>query len=126
MVISELYRVSQRGSQENDFLHHLRRLFAGVFVVFSVFFIFSLEAKAASLSVKAKAKIPMVTPLKIAGWIPFWKKEQGAADALAHLDAFTEISPYCISASPFAYHWTIVGTRSCVWRACDCPVNRVS
>lgn len=50
--------------------------------------------EAATLPVKIKTKAPVVAPLEIAGWIPFWRKERGAADALAHPDAFTEISPF--------------------------------
>ena len=32
--------------------------------------------------------------LEVSGWIPYWREEQGAADALAHLDQLTEINPF--------------------------------
>jgi spore germination protein YaaH len=33
-------------------------------------------------------------PLEISGWIPYWRTATGTVDALAHIDAFTEISPF--------------------------------
>ena len=34
------------------------------------------------------------TPLEISGWIPYWRTQQGTADALAHIGSFTQISPF--------------------------------
>ena len=33
-------------------------------------------------------------PLEISGWIPYWRTATGTADALAHIDSFTEINPF--------------------------------
>lgn len=32
--------------------------------------------------------------LEVSGWIPYWRTAAGTADALAHLNAFTEINPF--------------------------------
>lgn len=31
---------------------------------------------------------------EVSAWIPYWRSEKGTADAIAHLDAFTEINPF--------------------------------
>ena len=33
-------------------------------------------------------------PFEISGWIPYWRTATGTADALQHLDVFTEINPF--------------------------------
>lgn len=33
-------------------------------------------------------------PFEISGWIPYWRTATGTADALAHLETFTEINPF--------------------------------
>lgn len=33
-------------------------------------------------------------PFEISGWIPYWRTATGTADALVHLEAFTEINPF--------------------------------
>ena len=33
-------------------------------------------------------------PLKVVGWIPYWKKDKGALSAMEHIDSFSEISPF--------------------------------
>ena len=33
-------------------------------------------------------------PFEISGWIPYWRVATGTADALHHLDTFTEINPF--------------------------------
>src|SRR3989344_6185815 len=35
-----------------------------------------------------------VQKLEVSGWIPYWREDKGAADALAHLDQLTEINPF--------------------------------
>lgn len=47
----------------------------------------SAEAARSSASV-------VVGPLEVSGWIPYWRKATGTAEALLHLDAFTEINPF--------------------------------
>lgn len=32
--------------------------------------------------------------LEVSGWIPYWRAATGTADALAHIDRFTEINPF--------------------------------
>lgn len=32
-------------------------------------------------------------PFEISGWIPYWRVATGTADALAHMDTFTEVNP---------------------------------
>lgn len=32
--------------------------------------------------------------IEVSGWIPYWRTATGTADALAHLDQFTEINPF--------------------------------
>src|SRR5512140_3117522 len=34
------------------------------------------------------------TPLKLAAWLPFWKKQAGAQDFALRLEKFAEISPF--------------------------------
>ncbi len=48
------------------------------------------------LPTQIQAATPKVTPktLEVSGWIPYWRTSSGTADALAHIDAFTEISPF--------------------------------
>ncbi len=82
------------GYKNNDPPCPSHLLGGAVVALLALFIFYANDAKAAGALAKAKVKTPMVAPLEIAGWIPFWKKEQGAADALAHLDAFTEISPF--------------------------------
>lgn len=50
----------------------------------------------AKLSVAATAttKLSSVPPLEISGWIPYWRKATGTAEALNHLDFFKEINPF--------------------------------
>ena len=55
----------------------------------------AFEADAAvSAAQKIAVKKSVVAPLEISGWIPYWRKATGTAEALAHLDAFTEINPF--------------------------------
>lgn len=39
-------------------------------------------------------KLSQAPKLEISGWIPYWRKATGTADALLHIDAFTEINPF--------------------------------
>lgn len=36
----------------------------------------------------------VVGPLEVSGWIPYWRRATGTAEALIHLDLFTEINPF--------------------------------
>ena len=49
-------------------------------------------ASAAASPVNVKLKIP--PPLEISGWIPWWRTATGTLDAIAHIDAFSELSPF--------------------------------
>jgi len=53
----------------------------------------AFEADAATAK-SAVVKKPAVSPLEVSGWIPYWRKATGTAEALAHMDAFTEINPF--------------------------------
>lgn len=46
-----------------------------------------LAPSAASALVKSSS-------FEVSGWIPYWRTATGTADALAHLDVFTEINPF--------------------------------
>lgn len=37
------------------------------------------------------------TPLEVSGWLPYWRAATSTADALVHLDSFTEINPFAYS-----------------------------
>ena len=55
----------------------------------ALFFMFlPFDADAATLK---PAPIPK---LEVSGWIPYWRSATGTADALLHIDAFTEINPF--------------------------------
>jgi len=62
-------------------------------------FVFFL-ALFAPLGTYAKSAMPTNTPLpkvasfEISGWIPYWRMATGTADALTHLNTFTEINPF--------------------------------
>jgi spore germination protein YaaH len=49
---------------------------------------------ATSVTTKAKAKVPVVLPFEVSGWIPYWRKATGTIEALAHLGSFAELSPF--------------------------------
>ena len=40
---------------------------------------------------------PMYKPFEVSGWIPYWRAGAGVADALQHVDTFTEINPFVYS-----------------------------
>jgi len=52
--------------------------------IFTVIFLLPLPASAAIIS----------KPFEVSGWIPYWRTATGTADALQHLDVFTEINPF--------------------------------
>jgi spore germination protein YaaH len=58
---------------------HMQYRSAGLLVVVTLF-AFAPQAHAASF--------------EVSGWIPYWRSATGTADALQHLDAFTEINPF--------------------------------
>jgi spore germination protein YaaH len=41
-----------------------------------------------------RASAATTSQLEISGWIPYWRTATGTAEALSHLDAFTEINPF--------------------------------
>ena len=64
------------------------------FIVSFLFLAFmSLGAEAATKAA-VKPKVPPPPALEISGWIPYWRKATGTAEALAHMDAFKEINPF--------------------------------
>lgn len=62
-----------------------------VFILVMAILPFGVHASAAK---KAVIKKPVLAPLEISGWIPYWRKATGTAEALAHLETFTEINPF--------------------------------
>jgi len=53
---------------------------------------FGVFAKTATPATKARSHPPI--PLEVSGWIPYWRTATGTADAIAHIDSFTEVSPF--------------------------------
>ncbi|MFA6077438.1 MAG: glycosyl hydrolase family 18 protein [Candidatus Paceibacterota bacterium] len=51
---------------------------------------------ATTTTTKPSIKIapPLKSTLEVSGWIPYWRKATGTADALVHLDTFTELNPF--------------------------------
>ncbi len=67
-------------------------------IIFKVIFIFALiffgiSAKA-SVAATATPKLSPVSPLEISGWIPYWRKAAGTAEAINHIGTFKEINPF--------------------------------
>ncbi len=58
-------------------------LFLRTFFVVA-FFLAPVSADAAVIS----------KPFEVSGWIPYWRVATGTADALQHLDVFTEVNPF--------------------------------
>src|SRR3989338_3324179 len=54
-------------------------------------FALAIFSALAPFSAYAKTVTP---PLEISGWIPYWRTATGTADALAHINSFTEINPF--------------------------------
>jgi len=56
------------------------------------------DAHAAALpagNAAAKTKVaPKPVPLEVSGWVPYWRTATGTVDAINHMDAFKEISPF--------------------------------
>jgi len=52
--------------------------------VLAVLFLLPLPASAVIIS----------KPFEVSGWIPYWRTATGTADAMQHLDVFTEINPF--------------------------------
>src|SRR3989344_7626999 len=52
--------------------------------ILAVLFLLPLPASAVIIS----------KPFEVSGWIPYWRTATGTADALQHLDVFTEINPF--------------------------------
>ncbi len=63
------------------------KILLALFVVFS----FSPQLSNAATSTTQTAS---GRALEISGWIPYWRTATGTADALAHIDSFTEINPF--------------------------------
>ncbi len=67
-------------------------------IIFKVIFIFALiffgiSAKT-SAAATATPKLSPVSPLEISGWIPYWRKATGTAEAINHIGTFKEINPF--------------------------------
>lgn len=57
--------------------------------------IFALLALIISLSTPLSALAAVkYKPFEISGWIPYWRADMGIADAVIHLDTFTEVNPF--------------------------------
>ncbi|MCR4281397.1 MAG: glycosyl hydrolase family 18 protein [Candidatus Kaiserbacteria bacterium] len=50
----------------------------------AVFFLMPFEAEAVVIS----------KPFEVSGWLPYWRTATSTADAMQHLDVFTEINPF--------------------------------
>ena len=61
--------------------------------IFALIF-FGAGAKASYAAATAAPKTPSLAPLEISGWIPYWRKATGTAEALDHLGTFKEINPF--------------------------------
>ncbi len=61
------------------------------YILVFVAFLQSGKVEAATLTAKKVVKQPV---LEVSGWIPYWRKATGTIEALAHLDAFTELNPF--------------------------------
>lgn len=57
----------------------------------ALFTIVPFGASAATAPVKLKTT---PAPLEISGWIPWWRTATGTLDAIAHIDSFSELSPF--------------------------------
>mgnify|MGYP001580353124 FL=1 len=55
---------------------------------------FFLGTSGAEAATKAAVKKAVPPKLEVSGWIPYWRKATGTAEALAHLSAFTELNPF--------------------------------
>jgi len=64
-----------------------RFLFVALFFLAAFVFLIPISVDAATMS----------RPFEISGWIPYWRTATGTADALAHLDTFTEVNPFTYS-----------------------------
>ncbi|OGZ04748.1 MAG: hypothetical protein A2648_02815 [Candidatus Lloydbacteria bacterium RIFCSPHIGHO2_01_FULL_41_20] len=62
--------------------------YKAIFTLALVFMFLPFSVDAAILTSAPKPK------LEVSGWIPYWRKATGTADALLHIDAFTEINPF--------------------------------
>lgn len=63
--------------------------------VFAVCAIFALLLTFGGMAVSVDAASkPKTQKLEVSGWLPYWRKATSTADALLHIDAFTEINPF--------------------------------
>jgi hypothetical protein len=70
-------------------MHMTRNTIAAsfLFLAFTLgYFVLPKTGEAATKAVTQK--------LEVSGWIPYWRKATGTAEALAHLNTFTEINPF--------------------------------
>lgn len=54
-------------------------------------FLFSVGPEGAVTRAEAQT---LKKKVEVSGWIPYWRKATGTQEALAHLDAFTELNPF--------------------------------
>lgn len=67
-------------------MHAMERTFAYNFsLLISIFLLFLPSSSSAAVISK---------PFEVSGWIPYWRVATGTADALQHMDVFTEINPF--------------------------------
>ncbi len=69
------------------------RIILKAFLGFIFAFIFSQTGVKISTAATASQLSPL-SPLEISGWIPYWRKATGTAEAFSHLDTFKEINPF--------------------------------
>jgi spore germination protein YaaH len=77
---------------KSEVLHVITK---GIFVALIVFLPFAGHgATTAVTGTKIKAVPPLKSYLEVSGWIPYWRSATGTADALKHIDFFTELNPF--------------------------------
>ncbi len=65
-----------------------------IYLSISAALIFSALIPGMAYAKTAVTPAPKPAPFEISGWIPYWRMATGTADALIHLDTFTEINPF--------------------------------
>ena len=71
----------------NKKINNVVKLLLIILVIFSSLIIFP------KITIATVSKTT-VAPLEISAWIPYWRTAAGTADALSHISAFTQISPF--------------------------------
>lgn len=71
----------------------IRSIMIGMVIVNAIFVLILSNTAHAATAAKPKV-VPKPPPLEIAGWVPYWRTATGTADAISHMGAFKEISPF--------------------------------